>query len=108
MLIGHFWMQAFDLAQQPQLLASPWTVRGKPLPLPAVFPEGILANIGRTKQAENAAETLKDVLGETGYQKTGGSGSGCAKAQMLIAKTPRFVSGHGLQPCRKEAKKIRL
>src|SRR5882724_3869277 len=34
-----------------------WTVRGKPLPLPAVFLEGILANTERTKQARNSLES---------------------------------------------------
>jgi hypothetical protein len=55
MLIGHFWMQAFDLAQQTAICWRPlWTVRGKPLPLPAVKLRHILANTGRTKQAKNA------------------------------------------------------
>lgn len=54
MPLGHFWVQAFDLAQQTAICWRPlWTVRGKPLPLPAVKLKGIIANTGRTKQAEN-------------------------------------------------------
>jgi hypothetical protein len=54
MLFGHFWVQAFDLAQQTALCWRPlWTVRGKPLPLPAVKLRRIIANIGRIKQAKN-------------------------------------------------------
>jgi hypothetical protein len=50
-------MQAFDLAQQTAICWRPlWTVRGKPLPLPAVKLRRIIANTGRTKQAKNALE----------------------------------------------------
>jgi hypothetical protein len=60
MLIGHFWLQAFDLAQQTALCWRPlWTVRGKPLPLPAVKLEAIIANIGRMSQQEKHEKRIK-------------------------------------------------
>jgi hypothetical protein len=65
MLIGHFWLQAFDLAQQTAICWRPLgTVRGKPLPLPAVILEGILANTGRTKQAKNVQNISRHTLRE--------------------------------------------
>jgi hypothetical protein len=62
-------VQAFDLAQQTALCWRPlWTVRGKPLPLPAVKLRWIIANIERTKQVKNALEssvaTLPDAATE--------------------------------------------
>jgi len=55
MPIGHFWVQAFDLAQQTALCWRPlWTVRGKPLPLPAVKLRRIIANNKRTKQVKHS------------------------------------------------------
>jgi hypothetical protein len=152
-----------------------WTVRGKPLPLPAVFPEGILANTGRKKQAKNAAEIqrvrksggpklclkelrlkelrLKDCnwaarsvslncYGRPRPVSTASSSrlararsssvrlrrsrrrsAGRTSGRVMVFRsardtrgdsayrkcpchhTPRFVSGHGLQPCHKEANK---
>jgi hypothetical protein len=72
MLIGHFWVQAFDLAQQTALCWRPlWTVRGKPLPLPAVKLRRIIANMGRTKQGKNAepAEIYRSSVGRQNQPK---------------------------------------
>jgi len=59
MPFGHFWVQAFDLAQQTALCWRPlWTVRGKPLPLPAVKLRRMIANIGRKSKVKKVAEYM--------------------------------------------------
>ena len=76
MLLRHFWVQAFDLAQQTALCWRPlWTVRGKPLPLPAVKLRRIIANIGRKKQAKNlGCQDVVTVISNLDRMKVCGGG----------------------------------